>query len=121
MGRIGTVEHLGKRILLMDFTGLRPGEEFERSIAEAKAYIAGQPAKSVRSVFDATGAVYNATALGVLKDFTKHNEPHMRASAVVGVEGLLNVALVAVSKFTGRTFKTFPDRRSAMDWLVEQP
>jgi hypothetical protein len=120
VGRISVVEHQGKRILLMDFSGLRPGEEFERGIAEAKGYIASQPAKSVRSVFDATGAVYNAAVLGALKDFTVHNEPYMRASAVVGVQGLLSVALVAVSTFSGRTFQTFPDRRSAMDWLVEQ-
>jgi hypothetical protein len=39
---------------------------------------------------------------------------------VVGIEGLLNIALTAVSKFSGRTFKTFKDRPSAMDWLVEQ-
>ncbi len=121
MTRVSTLDYKGKRILLMDFTGLRAGEEFDRSVAEAKAYIAGQPAKSVRSVFDATGAVYNAEVLVALKDFTKHNEPYMKASAVVGIEGILSVALMAVSKFTGRTFKPCKDRQAALDWLVEQP
>jgi hypothetical protein len=98
----------------------RPGDEFLASEAEARAWIAGQPAKSVLSVFDATGAVYNLEVVNVLKDFAKHNEPFMKASTVVGVEGLLNLALTAVSRFTGRTFKTFKDRQSAMDWLVGQ-
>lgn len=120
MGRINVVEYKGARILVQDFSGMRAGEEFDRSIAEAKAYIASQPARSVLSLFDATKAIYNTTVLTALKDFTKHNEPYMKASAVVGVEGILNIALLAVSTFSGRTFERFADRQSAMDWLVEQ-
>jgi hypothetical protein len=120
MSRISFVEHRGKKIILMDFTNLRPGDEFLAGEAEARAWIASQPPKSVLSIFDATGAVYNMEAIGVLKDFAKHNEPYIKASSVVGVEGLLNIGLMAVSKFTGRTFKTFKDRPSALDWLVEQ-
>ncbi len=120
MGRISVVEHRGKRILLQDFSGLRSGEEFDRALAEARAYIASQPAKSVLSVFDATQAHYDAATLAALKDFTRGNSPYIRASAVVGVAGLLNVALMAVSAFSGRTLKSCPDRTAAMDWLVEQ-
>jgi hypothetical protein len=121
MGRINVVEYKGKRILVQDFSGARAGEEFDRSIAEAKAFIASQPAKSILSLFDATKAIYNTAVLTVLKEFTKHNEPYMKASAVVGVEGILSIALLAVSTFSGRTFKSFADRQSAMDWLAEQP
>lgn len=120
MGRVNVVEYKGKRILVQDFSGVRAGEDFDRSIAEAKAYIASQPAKSILSLFDASKAIYNTQVLAALKDFTKHNEPYMKASAVVGVEGILNIALLAVSTFSGRTFKSFADRQSAMDWLVEQ-
>jgi hypothetical protein len=120
VSRISFLEHRGRPIIVMDFSHLRPGDEFLASIAEAEAWIASQPAKSILSVFDATGAIYNLEVVAVLKDFTKHNEPFMRASAVVGIEGLLNIALTAISKFSGRTFKTFKDRPSALDWLVEQ-
>lgn len=120
MSRVSFVEHRGKTIVVMDFSNLRPGDEFFSGILEAKAWFASQPAKSALSVFDATGAVYNMEVVNVLKAFTKHNEPFVKASTVVGVEGLLNLALTAVSKFSGRTFKTFKDRPSAMDWLVEQ-
>jgi hypothetical protein len=120
MSRIGFVEHRGRQILVMDFSHLRPGEQFRAVVAEAKVCLARQPAKSVRSIFDATGAASNIEVIHALQDFAKHNEPFIRASAVVGVEGLLHLALTAVSKFSGRTFKTFDDRQSAMDWLVEQ-
>ena len=121
MGRISEVMHEGKRILIQDFSNMRPGEEFRRGIAEAKAFIAGQPPKSVLSVFDATQAFYDTEVLVELKDFTKHNEPYIKASAVVGVTGVASIAVMAVSRFSGRTFKIFDDRVSAMDWLVAQP
>lgn len=121
MGRISTVEHEGKTILLQDFSGLRGGEEFQTAVAEARHYIASRPPRSVLSLFDATQTLYNTETLTAMKEFTKHNEPYMKASAVVGIEGILNVALMAVSRFSGRTFQTFKDRTAAMDWLVEQP
>jgi len=120
MSRISFVEHRGKKIIVMDFSQLRPGDEFISGILEAKAWFASQPAKSALSIFDATGAVYRMQVVNVLKAFTKHNEPFIKASTVVGVEGLLNLALTAVAKFSGRTFRTFTDRPSAMDWLAEQ-
>lgn len=121
MGRISVVEHQGKRILVQDFSGLRPGDEYRRSLEEARAYIASQEKASVLSLFDATGTMYDTAIIADLKHFTTHNKPYMRASAVVGVEGLLSVALMAVSRFSGRVFKTFKDRASAMDWLAEHP
>lgn len=121
MGRVNVVDHKGKRILIQDFSGLHPGEELDRTIDAAKAYIASQPEKSVLSVFDATSAVYNTAVLAALKDFTAHNKPYMKASTVVGAEGILSIAVMAVSRFSGRSFKGFKDRQSAMDWLVEQP
>jgi hypothetical protein len=120
VGRIQIVQHKGKDILIQDFSGLKPGEEFRTGIGEARTYIASQPPKSVLSVFDGTGAIYNAEVVAALKEFTKHNEPYMKASTVVGIEGILSIALMAVSRFSGRVFKTFKDRQSAMDWLVEQ-
>lgn len=121
MERISVVQHQGQTVLVQDFTGLREGDDYRRALSEAKAYIGRQPPASVRSVFDATGAVYNAAVIAELKDFTAFNKPFMKASAVVGVEGILGIALLAVEKFSGRTFKRFKDRAAALDWVVAQP
>jgi len=118
--RISVVVHRGKQILVQDFSRLTPGEEFRDSIAKARRHIAGQPPKSVLSLFDATGARYDTEVVGALKVYARDNEPHIKASAVVGIEGLLRIGLTVVAGFSGRTFKTFKDRASAMDWLVEQ-
>jgi hypothetical protein len=121
MGRISEVQHQGKTILFQDFSRLHPGKEFRDAVVEGKRYMASQPRKSVLSLVDATEAVYTSETLAALKDYSKHNEPFVKAAAVLGIKGLLSVALMAISRFSGRTFKTFDDRAAALDWLVAQP
>ena len=101
MERITFIEYGGRNILIEDFSGLRPGDEL--------------------ALVDVSHSTFNAETIGTLKTYTTENEPYVRAAAVVGIEGLLGVALLAVSKFSGRTFGSFPDRPSAMDWLIAQP
>jgi hypothetical protein len=120
MDRIHVVHHKGKQILIQDFTGVTPGEEFRATLEAARTFISGQPPKSILSVFDGTGRHYNVEVLSALKDFAKHNEPYIKASSIVGAEGIMNIALMGVVRFTGRVFKAFKDRQSATDWLVEQ-
>jgi hypothetical protein len=42
----------------------------------------------------------------------------MKSDAVVGVTGLLQIGLMSIIRVTRRPFKVFPDRESAMEWLV---
>jgi hypothetical protein len=120
MDRIVFIEYHGQQVLIEDFSNLRPGDEFRATLEAARTIIHSQPPKSVLALFDATHSTFNAEAIGLVKDFTAQNEPFVKGAAVVGIEGLRRIALMAVSKFSGRTFKTFKDRPSALDWLVEQ-
>ena len=89
MERVRFVQHKGKNILLEDFSGLAPGKELMETIDVARKTIASQPPKSVLAVMDATNAHYDNEALGALKEFVKANTPHVKASSVVGITGLL--------------------------------
>jgi hypothetical protein len=120
MERLQFVTHQGKKILVEDFTNLRTGPDFYESLNKAKALIAQQPPKSVLAVFDVTGTSFNNDTLNAVKEFTKANTPYIKAAAVVGITGLLQVALTAVSKFSGRDFVSFPTRAQAMEWLIKQ-
>ncbi len=120
MERITFIEYGGRNILIEDFSGLRPGEEFRVCLEAAAAIIRSQPPRSVLALVDVSHSTFNAETIGTLKTFTTENEPYVRAAAVVGIEGLLGVALLAVSRFSGRTFGSFPDRPSALDWLIAQ-
>jgi hypothetical protein len=120
MDRISFLQYKGKSILLEDFSSLRPGPEFMSTLKTAQAIIASQPPVSVLAVLDATGASYNTETLGALKNFVQANTPYLRCSAVVGVTGLLNVALTTLSRVAGRSVNLFPTRQAAMDFLIKQ-
>ena len=55
-----------------------------------------------------------------MKEFTKANTPYIKIAVVVGITGLLQVALSAVAKFAGREFITQKTRQEALDFLVEK-
>jgi hypothetical protein len=55
-----------------------------------------------------------------MKEFTKANTPYIKAAAVVGISGLLEVAMSAVAKFSGRSFISFKTRSEAVEWLLKQ-
>lgn len=118
MERVQFITHQGKRVLLEDFTKITAGVEYEGTIKKAQGMIAAEPEKSVLALFDATDCSFNAEMLNTMKEFTKANTPFVKKAVVVGISGLLQVALSAVSKFSGREFHCFKTREEALDYLV---
>jgi hypothetical protein len=120
MDRVQFVTYKGKKVLVEDFTKLNPGSEFTETINKAQAMIASEPKDSVLAVFDATGCTFNSDMLNQMKEFTTANTPFIKKATVVGITGLLQVALSTVAKFSGRDFIAFKTREEAMDFLAEQ-
>lgn len=118
MERIRFVEHKGKRILLEDFSAVKPGDEFKQTLDQAALTIRSQPPKSVLAVFDATDANFDMESLTALGEFVKKNTPFMKYATVVGITGLLTIALQAVQRVGGRDFKVCSTREEAMDFLA---
>ncbi len=121
MERVYFIEHKGKKILIEDFTNLRAGEEYEKTLKFAQSTIAAEPQQSVLALFDASNCSFNNEMLTQMKEFTKANTPFIKKATVVGITGLLQVALSAVSKFSGREFITFKTREEALDFLASIP
>jgi hypothetical protein len=120
MERIYFTTHQGKKILIEDFSQMRPGPEFLALIEQAQRLIASQPQGSLLALLDASGANFNTDILGRMKDFVSANKPYVRCAAVVGVNGLLGVALSALTKASGRSFHLFADRAAALEFLAAQ-
>lgn len=118
MNRVAFITHRGKRILLQDCTDLNPGPEFTRLIKTAKKMFAAEPPKSVLSLFDATGCSFSDRSLSEVKDFTIANTPYIKVAAVVGIDGLLQVALSSVIKASGREYQVFKTRNEALEYLA---
>jgi hypothetical protein len=118
MGRINFNQYKGKSILFVDFTNLRPGDEFLETVNEVQKLIARQPPNSVLAVFDATNARYDIEVVARMKTFVKANTRYIRKSAVVGISGLMLIALNALSNVSGRKFPVFETQQAALDYLV---
>lgn len=119
MERVQFITHKGKKILLEDFSSINPGSEFIETIKKAQRMIANEPNNSVLAVFDATNCAFSSDMLDRMKKFSKANAPYVKQATVVGMNGLLQAALSAVSKSTGREFTNFRTREEAMDYLAE--
>lgn len=120
MERTRFTEHQGRRILLLDYAGVRDPEDALRSIQHSKTVVAGQPRASLLVMTVVRDARYNAAVLQGMKELAAHNAPYVKASAVVGMSGLHRIAYQAVILFSNRNIKVFDHESEALDWLVTQ-
>ena len=107
------------RILHLDLSRAKP-EEVLMVIDHAKPVIAVQERGSLRILTDVTDARFNTEVGARLKEFTVHNKPFIRASAVVGVAGLKKIIFDAINAFSGRNIRAFDNEREAVSWLRSQ-
>lgn len=117
MEQVQIIEHKGKKIITMDFTDRN---KIHEGISIAKSIIAGYSPNSALTLTDLTGLVFNSEIIQAFKEFTEHNKPYIKASAIIGVKGIQKVAYDAVMRFSRRNIPIFGTRQEALDWLVEQ-
>lgn len=120
MERTRFEEHRGTRILVLDYSGARDPEEAIRAIEHSKTVVARHPAKSLLILTNVRDARYNTAVLQALKELARHDEPYVKASAIVGMSGLHRIAYQAVILFSKRNIQVFDTELEAMDWLVSQ-
>jgi hypothetical protein len=117
MNKVQTITQTGKTIVIIDLSNCTP-ESAIQIIPEAAVMISGQPLKSALVLTDVTNAHYTKEVAGEIKNFVQKNTPYIKASAVVGADGIRSILLNTVILISRREIKTFNDRSSAMNWLV---
>jgi hypothetical protein len=119
MSRVQIVPHKGKQIVYLDFSGCKVADLLP-ALEEAKRVIAKQPKESGLILTNVTDTEISKDTSALMKDFTTHNKPYVKASAVVGVEGLKKIIYNAVQAVSGRHISSFGTIDQARDWLVSQ-
>jgi hypothetical protein len=115
------ISHKGKRILLIDFSRAAIAA-INATIAQAKPLIASEPPLSILCLVDTSESKFDIEISKAIQNFSEHNKPHMKMTALVGVEGLQKVVYFAVLTFTKRTNIVLKNSRAeALDWLVAVP
>jgi hypothetical protein len=117
MSKISTTIYKGKTIYIIDLSKMQ-SQQVVPTLQEAQASISSLPAKSALILTDATDAVYNQESSNAIKAFSKYNTPYIKASAVVGADGLRAILLQAVAALTNREIKPFKTRAEALEWLA---
>ena len=122
MERVRFIEHQGKRVVLLDFSGLKDIPVGLVEIAKAKQFFATQlpPDKSALTLTDVSETVYDKTIIDAMKDLTAHNRPFVKAAAVVSQSAIHRAAVSVVALFSRRKLETFDTREAALAWLVSQ-
>lgn len=120
------IQHKGKRILYMDVVTHQSDyqqrlKEFQDIITRLEKEIEKEPLKSILSICSVQGGTASPEITQKLKEFSKHNEPYMKMTAVVGIEGLKKIIFNGILFFSGRTNLVLKDsKQEALDWLAEQ-
>jgi len=119
MERIQFIEHKGKPVLVVDFTGCGPQEIM--MISTAVKEVVGRQAKgSVLVLADFTGAQFNKDAVTRIKEVTTFDAPYVKRAAWVGSESMSETHFKAIQTFSTREFTRCQSRAEAMDWLVRE-
>ena len=118
MKRVDTIIHKGKKIIYVDLSDAKPTDIFE-SLKVATKTVSAEPLKSVNILTNVHNATYNQEIANAIKKFVSGNTPYIKASAIIGAEGIRNVLLNTVSFMTRREIKSHKSREEALNWLVE--
>ena len=124
MERTRFIEHAGKRILFLDYTGLGSDiGELRAEIEKTKRVIAAQPPGSVLTLTDVRRSSITPATVRAMKDLVEHNAPFVRWSAVVvGLTGVYLAGFRAIQALSRRrNLLSFGDLDDAKEWLVAQP
>jgi hypothetical protein len=114
------IQHKGKNILFIDFAR-STFQDIQLTIAQGKEIIVKEPPESILALVDTTDSRFSLEVSTALKEFTAHNKPYMKMTALIGVSGLQKTIYNGVILFTRRKNLILKNsREEALDWLVTQ-
>ena len=120
MERIGVIDHRGRQILRVDYSGLRTLEELEEVAGQASQRMRAESAESHLVMVDMTGVAYSLRTFRRLSEMAAANAPHVRARAMVGLSPQMRSLVGVLAEFSDRPARAFDEVEPALDWLVEQ-
>jgi hypothetical protein len=121
MDRVRFIEHKGKRIILLDFSGMTDPVQGLAVVAEATRFIGSQPVGGgTLTLTDVTETVYTREIIEAFKEMTVKNRPFVKAAAIVSNSTLHRAAISMVALFSRRKLEVCDTRAQALDWLATQ-
>ena len=106
MNRTQFIEHAGRRIVYMNFSGVGDVEEGLRVIEQARLFVAAQPKqKNLLTLVNVENSKFDDRIVHALKQLAAHDQPWVMAGAVVGMSPLQRVIYRVINAFSGRRLR----------------
>lgn len=115
--RVKWIMHKNRKILFLDYSGLLP-EQLEPVVDEALKAHKTEQFGTISCCVYAENLHFNTSVVNKFNALVNETKPYMKATAVVGVKGLIKIMYDAVAKFTNAEMKTFDKKEDALDWLA---
>ncbi len=121
MSDVKFVDHRGERVLLIDLSNAKDGQEIVEIAKEAMRLVRlTNQQRSIRGLLDFSGTSFNKVVREAMMKMSKNNGPYMKSVAFVGLGVLLSPLFMGLLFVTGRSnHKVFSTRGDALDWLVK--
>lgn len=115
--RVKWIEHKGKRILYEDYSNMST-EQAIQLLAEVNKVEEKEPVGSILSISNYTDFHFSINYVNAINTASKTNTKYYKASAFLGVTGLVKVMFDTASKFAKQELKIINDKNQALDWLA---
>jgi hypothetical protein len=112
------INYKNHAVVYLDFSNLRSTDEINDLIGKAIAEIRRRPLKSVLTLTNIDGMYFNNTIFSGFSKYVRENSPYVKASAVVGMTGLISIMYNGFVKVTGREVKAFRSETDALEYLA---
>lgn len=109
----------GIPILNVDFSNMKTKEEVLDLISLAKKSISIRPPKSIFTLTNLSNMYFNTEVYTAISDYARMNEPYVKASAVVGLSGLMMIFYNGFLKLSKRDVRAFSTEEEAVNYLLE--
>ena len=107
-------------IVYLDFSDLKSKEAIIKQIDVFGKYIKSKPAKSLITLTNLENMYFNTEIYNLFVKYVKENNPYVKASAVVGLKGLMQIFYRGFIAITGRNVKVCNSKNEAVEVLNEQ-
>ncbi len=107
-------------IIYVDFSNIRSQEKIYEAMDYAGNYIRRQLPRSLYILTNITGMYFNTDIFNRISAYAKQNAPYVKASAVVGMNGLMQIFYNNFSRVSGREVKAFYSDTEAKEYLLSK-
>jgi len=114
------INYNGKSIIYVDFSNLKKTEEIFAVVDKAQAIIRSQPKGSALILTNFENMHFNNDVFKKVSEYAKGNTEFVKASAVIGLSGLIKVMYSGFAKVTNRSYKVFGSKTEALEYLSTQ-